>query len=345
MTPLLRVRGLAKSYPSQPVLSGLDLDVAEGSLTAILGPSGCGKTTLLRLIAGFDRPDAGSIELAGATVTGQGAFVPPERRRVGYVPQEGALFPHLDVAANVGFGLPRDQRRGRRVDELLELVGMAEYRRRLPHELSGGQQQRVAVARALAPSPALVLLDEPFAGLDPALRGSLRGDVKRALDAFGATTLLVTHDQAEALSLADEVGVLRGGRLVQTAPPRTVYWEPADVDVARFVGDANLLPAVVCGRWVRCALGCLEVRNPGTVPDGPATVLVRPEQILGDAEAGCPARVLDVAFLGHEAHASLALVDGSSGPLLSRMPSYAAPARGALVSVDVREPVTVYPAA
>ena len=213
----LTVSGLYKAFGTHPVLTGLDLDVPAGSFTAILGPSGSGKTTLLRLLAGFERADAGSIAIGDRVVDGPGTSqIPPERRQLGYVPQEGALFPHLTVAANVGFGLPA-RRRAARTAELLEAVGLAGMGGRYPHQLSGGQQQRVALARALAIRPEVVLLDEPFASLDAHLRASVRADVLEICRAAGTTAILVTHDQDEALSMADRIAVLRDGRIVQYA--------------------------------------------------------------------------------------------------------------------------------
>src|SRR5215472_564511 len=250
------VTGLDKAFGAHPVLSGLDLEVPAGSLTAILGPSGCGKTTLLRLLAGFERADAGTICIGGVLVDGPGVHLPPERRRIGYVPQEGSLFPHLTVAANIGFGLPARQRRGPATAELLEAVGLAG---RYPHQLSGGQQQRVALARALAIGPKIVLLDEPFASLDAHLRASVRADVQGLLAKTGITGILVTHDQDEALSTADRVAVLRDGRIAQSDAPQDLYDRPADAGIARFIGDANLLDGVLEAGTVETILGRLPV--------------------------------------------------------------------------------------
>jgi len=233
------VTGLHKAFGAHPVLSGLDLEVRAGSLTAILGPSGSGKTTLLRLLAGFERADAGAISIGDGLVDGPGVDVPPERRRIGYVPQEGSLFPHLTVAANVGFGLSARERRGGRVASMLELVGLGGLGRRYPHQLSGGQQQRVALARALTIEPAVVLLDEPFASLDAHLRASVRADVQEIFRRAGTTAVLVTHDQDEALSTADRVAALRDGKIAQCAPPEDLYRRPADPSLARFAGDAR----------------------------------------------------------------------------------------------------------
>jgi iron(III) transport system ATP-binding protein len=265
MTQLM-VAGLHKAFGDHKVLSGLDLEVPPGSLTAILGPSGSGKTTLLRVLAGFERADAGMITIGGCQVDSAGRHVPPERRRIGYVPQEGSLFPHLTVAANVGFGLRARQRRGPAIAELLEAVGLGDLGDRYPHQLSGGQQQRVALARALAIRPQVVLLDEPFASLDAHLRASVRADVARLLAERGTTGVLVTHDQDEALSTADRVAVLRDGQIVQCAPPQELYDRPADADIARFIGDANLIEGVLDDDTVETVLGRLRVEPPTRAP-------------------------------------------------------------------------------
>ena len=282
----LAVAGLDKAFGSHRVLTGLDLKVPAGSLTAILGPSGSGKTTLLRVLAGFERADAGTVTIGGPIADGPGVHLPPERRRIGYVPQEGSLFPHLTVEANIGFGLPRRDRRGPRTAELLDSVGLADFARRYPHQLSGGQQQRVALARALAIQPEIVLLDEPFASLDAHLRASVRADVQQLLRAAGTTAVLVTHDQDEALSTADLVAVLRHGAIAQCDAPQDLYARPVDADMARFIGDANLVEGVLDGGMVHTALGRLPVEQDGGPPPAPGlvTVLVRPEQV----ELGAP---------------------------------------------------------
>jgi iron(III) transport system ATP-binding protein len=288
----LAVAGLDKAFGRHQVLAGLDLDVPAGSLTAILGPSGSGKTTLLRVLAGFERADAGTVRIGSALADGPGTFLPPERRRIGYVPQEGSLFPHLTVAANVGFGLPR-RGREQRSAQLLEAVGLTGFARHYPHQLSGGQQQRVALARALAIAPEIVLLDEPFAALDAHLRASVRDDVQQLLKAAGTTTVLVTHDQDEALSTADREAALRQGRIAQCAAPEELYRRPVDADMARFIGDANLIPGILNGLSVETALGPLAVEpaNAGVTTHVPATVLVRPEQV--ELRPGLPAAAPD----------------------------------------------------
>ena len=315
----LTMRGLTKRFGDQHVLRGVDLTVPEGTLVAVLGPSGCGKTTLLRIVAGFDDPDGGEVLIGGRAVAGRGRPVPPERRAVGMVPQEGALFPHLSVAGNVGFGLPRRRSSVARVAEMLELVGLGGHGRRMPHELSGGQQQRVAVARALAPAPAPVLLDEPFSALDSALRAAVRDDVRVALRTAGATAVLVTHDQQEALSMATMVAVLQGGRIVQADAPADLYSRPADLRVASFVGEAVVLPATLRRDGIAdCPLGAVPIRA-AAAPGRPALegtasgrVLLRPEQIvLGPPGTGVPARVTGIRFFGHDALVELSVRDSS----------------------------------
>jgi iron(III) transport system ATP-binding protein len=332
----LGVRGLYKSFGSHPVLTGVDLEVPAGSFTAILGPSGSGKTTLLRVLAGLERADGGTVMMGDTVVDGGHEYVPAERRRLGYVSQEGSLFPHLTVEANVGFGLPWRDRRGERVRELLDAVGLSELGRRYPHQLSGGQQQRVAVARALAVRPQAVLLDEPFASLDAQLRSSVRSDVRDILAAAGTTAVLVTHDQDEALSVADYVAVIRNGRIAQFAAPADLYARPIDAELARFVGAANLLDGREGGGLVETALGRAAPAAAGhdawsAGNDGSAggsgryvTVLVRPEQLeiaqfepSGTGTAGVTCRVVRTSFHGHDC---LVYVQpaGGSGPVVVR---------------------------
>ncbi|MCJ0869691.1 ABC transporter ATP-binding protein [Streptomyces sp. AP-93] len=344
----LQIAGLAKAYGpgAAPVLDGLDLAVPGGALTAVLGPSGCGKTTLLRIIAGFLRADAGTVTLDGRTLTGPGVHLPPERRRIGIVPQEGALFPHLSVARNVAFGLTGLDRaaRMRRTQEMLELVGLAGYGERMPHELSGGQQQRIALARALAPQPALVLLDEPFNALDAALRTGVRADVRAALHATGATALLVTHDQQEALSTADLVAVVRDGRVAQCATPHEVYSRPADPWVAAFVGDAVLVSATADRDAAATALGRIPLTDPpGRLREG--VVLLRPEQLrLTDPDAArAGGTVTDVRFYGHDAMVTVA-VDGIDEPVDVRVPSPTAARPGERTGIEVTGEATLHPA-
>jgi iron(III) transport system ATP-binding protein len=342
----LSVAGLSKAFGDSSVLARLDLEVPVGSLTAVLGPSGCGKTTLLRLLGGFEHADAGSIRLGERVLCDAATHLAPEHRAMGFVPQEGALFPHLDVAANVGFGLPRAQRRGR-VEELLALVGLEGLQKRLPHQLSGGQQQRVALARALAPEPGLVLLDEPFDALDAGLRAQVRGEVREALRAAGATALLVTHDQEEALSLADTVAVMRGGRIVQAADPQTLYRDPVDAEVAVFVGEAVLLQGRLDGGHAETFLGRLPTRGADTADGDWATLMLRPEQILCRepmaAANGAHGRVLSTAFYGHDATARIALEGPDRREVVARAAGHLLPQAGEEVAIAVEGTALAYP--
>jgi iron(III) transport system ATP-binding protein len=337
----LRTEGLYKSFGPTEVLRGVTLDVPSGSLTAILGKSGSGKTTLLRLLAGFERADAGTITIGGVTVDDGRTYVAPEHRRIGYVPQDGSLFPHLTIAANVAFGLPRRDRA--RAVELLDAVGLGDMRKRYPHQLSGGQQQRVALARALAIEPAVVLLDEPFASLDAGLRASVRADVQRIFREAGTTAILVTHDQDEALSIADRVAVLRDGRIAQYAPPEDLYTRPVDPELARFVGDANLLDGVLADRQVSTVLGPLELNEVVPLPSTPLTVLVRPEQIAitpavnGDGPRG---EVIAYGYHGHDAVVHVAL--GSEIVTVRVLTGERLPV-GAEVALHAHGPVVAWP--
>jgi len=311
----LALRGIHRRYGGVVALEDVALVAASGSRTAILGPSGSGKSTLLRLIAGFDAPDAGTITL-GEDVLAEGPrAVPAHLRGIGLVAQEGALFPHLDVAANIGFGLPRDAPdRQKRIAALLEMVGLEPaMARRQPDQLSGGQQQRVALARALARSPRLMLLDEPFSALDTGLRASTRKAVAELLGAAGITTVLVTHDQAEALSFADQVVVMREGRVLQAGPPRELYLRPRDATVAAFLGEAILLPAVASGGWADCAAGRVPVHDAAWT--GAARLMLRPEQVsLATHGPGPLVHVEAVEFGGAACSVTVRLPPGVEGP-------------------------------
>ena len=347
----LTVRRVHSAYGPVPVLAGIDLDIADGGTTAIVGPSGCGKTTLLRVIAGFERPDPGSVFIGDRQVCGDGVWVPPHRRGLGYVAQDGALFPHLTVAQNIAFGLPRNERRSRaRITELLELVSLdPDYADRRPDQLSGGQQQRVSLARAVAPRPALVLLDEPFSALDAGLRASTRAAVAEALAEQGVTTLLVTHDQSEALSFADQVGVMNAGRLTQIGPPRQIYEAPVDLVTAAFVGDAVTLAGVLAGSVAECALGSVPVQSPPT-GNGAGTVMLRPEQIeLTDSASDSDdlavlGVVEDVDYYGHDTMVTIRLDEPRSAVISLRHTGTAAPAAGDKVGLRVRGPARWFPA-
>ena len=310
----LSVSSLAVSYGHNAVLRDVSMEVPAGSLVAVLGPSGCGKTTLLRAIAGFLRPDSGVISVNGRAVFDSGISVPPERRAIGYVPQEGALFPHLDVAGNISFGLGRT-RRSERVSELLELVGLSGFEHRRPHELSGGQQQRVALARALAPNPAMILLDEPFAALDMSTRMEVRDDVRRVLRAAKATALLVTHDRDEALGWADLVAVVDQGRIVQVGTPVEVYLRPHDISVARAVGETVELPAVITvdanSFRATCSLGAVSVM-PSKLESG--ILMLRPSQfrLAAAHESGFTGVVVRRSFTGEHTEVDVLLSDGTT---------------------------------
>jgi len=345
----LQITQLTKSFGGAPVLRAVDLSVASGSLVAILGASGSGKTTLLRLIAGFERPDAGEILLGGEVLAGGKIFLRPEQRGIGYVAQEGALFPHLSVADNITFGLSRAQRRARhRVDELLHLAGLPlSYADRAPQTLSGGEQQRVALARALAPSPKLLLLDEPFSALDAGLRAETRQAVAAAIAAAGATAILVTHDQEEAFSMGAFVGVLQAGSLAQFAAPSALYRTPATPALAGFIGDAVFVPGIADGGKVECALGVLTLRQ--AAPSGPVNVMIRPEQIKfldAPRQSGVQARIESAVFFGHDAMVTLAIISGRpSDKVMARVFSHDLPAPGHDVWLTVVGDVVAYPAA
>lgn len=356
----LAVRGIHKTYTPGPqvvpALRGVDLSVPRGSFTAILGASGCGKSTLLKIIAGIERQDEGEVLLAGQQLAGSGRHVPPERRNIGIVPQEGALFPHLSIAGNVGFGLHSHgknalslkarRERADRVQEMLELVGLADYAERRPHELSGGQQQRVALARALAPAPKLILLDEPFSALDAGLRAELRLEVRELLRQTRTTAILVTHDQEEALSLADEVAIMRSGTVVQSGTPHDIYTHPADAEVATFVGEAVLLPAVITPQQngiAACELGEVPICASCALPGRSSCMLMlRPEQVVIDDD-GLPARVLGFTFYGHDAMLALGMgEDGTGSRIAVRVPRGTTPQVGERVGVRVAGDAVAY---
>ncbi len=280
-TPALVFAGVGKSYGATPAAVDLDLEVQRGELVTLIGPSGCGKSTALRLMAGLERPDSGRILVADEVVAGPGTFVQPEKRRVGMVFQDHALFPHLSVERNVAFGLtdlPRAARRAR-VAEVLELVRLADKAKRYPHELSGGEQQRVALARALAPGPAVVLLDEPFSSLDENLRAQVRAELVGVLRSTGTTAVFVTHDQTEALSIGDRVVVMQAGRIEQADTPQRVFESPATRFVASFMGDADFLPAHVHNALLTCEIGVVSTVPGWASADVDVEVVLRPHEV------------------------------------------------------------------
>jgi iron(III) transport system ATP-binding protein len=336
---MVRLSGVSRSYGPISAVRDLDLEVKRGEILALLGPSGCGKTTTLRLIAGFESPDSGTVEVGGRTVAGPGANVPPEKRRVGMVFQDYALFPHLSVERNVAYGLSNGKKRKGRVAEILALAHLEGLEERMPHELSGGQQQRVALARALAPEPGVVLLDEPFSNLDASLRARVRSEMREILREAGATAIFVTHDQEEALSLADEVAVMIRGTVVQTAPPEDLYRRPATREVASFVGEANFLPGTARNGHVRCALG--EIPSTGAC-EGEVEAMLRPEALRLAGQPDGEATVIGREFYGHDQLVKLRL---SSGVILySRLGGGPGFKVGERVSIEVEGPVVAFAA-
>ena len=337
---MVRLSGVSRSYGAIEAVRGLDLEVRRGETLALLGPSGCGKTTTLRLIAGFESPDSGTVEVGGRTVAGPGVRVAPEKRRVGMVFQDYALFPHLTVEQNVAYGLPKDKKRKGRVKEILALAHLDGLGERMPHELSGGQQQRVALARALAPGPTVVLLDEPFSNLDATLRARVRSEMREILNRAGATAVFVTHDQEEALSLADEVAVMLGGRVVQSAPPEELYHHPVTREVASFVGDANFLPGTAENGHVRCELGTIPTLGNG---EGEVEVMLRPEALVLRTLPNGQATVEDREFYGHDQLLRLRLDSGRT--LRARLVGGPGFGLGERVAVDVWGSAVAFPRA
>jgi iron(III) transport system ATP-binding protein len=343
---MIRLRGVSKSFGAIEAVRDLDLELTRGKILALLGPSGCGKTTTLRLLAGFESPDAGEIEIAGRPVAGGGASIAPEKRRVGMVFQDYALFSHLTVTKNVAYGLKGifgGKKREARVAEVLGLARLDGLEDRMPHELSGGQQQRVALARALAPEPAVVLLDEPFSNLDAALRAQMRSEMREILKAARATAVFVTHDQAEALSFADEVAVIFDGTIVQAAPPEDLYHRPVTRKVAEFVGEANFVPGTAEGGRLRCALGDVPACGECT---GNVEAMLRPEALhlrspVNGEDDGVGATVIAREFYGHDQLVKLRL---DSGPVLcSRLGGGPGFKPGERVLVETRGTAVVFP--
>ena len=328
---MILVDGVSKRFGDTVAVRDAHLCVERGEIVALLGPSGCGKTTLLRLIAGFEEPDAGRIAIDRMLAAGDDVWLAPERRHVGMVFQDYALFPHLTVAANVGFGLPR-RARAAKLLELLELVGLKGLEQRFPHELSGGQQQRVALARALAPAPELVLLDEPWSNIDPQLRSLLRDEIAAILRDVGVTAVLVTHDREEAFSLADRIALMREGTVIQEGPPEELYVSPRDRWAAEFVGAANFLSGHVEGDVVKTPLGPLP--HAGSSPAADVEVLIRPEQLELRPDPAGKAKVVAREFRGHDVFYRLRF-EGIA--LLSQRPSTEVVPLGARVSIRLHQ--------
>ena len=343
--PAVRCVGLAKRFGTTVAVRDVSFELPRGSLMALLGPSGGGKTTVLRMIAGFESPDAGSIEIDGRTMVNGRGPVPPERRRVGMVFQDYALFPHMSVRDNVAFGTRKGPERDERVGSVLRLVGLEAVGERMPHQLSGGQQQRVALARALAPAPAVVLLDEPFSNLDAALRARVRAEVREILRAANTAAVFVTHDQDEAFGLADQVGIILDNTITQIGTPEDVYLHPASLDVARFLGEANVLDGEASGHSVVCELGTLAIGGEAAI-HGPVKIAVRPEtlRLHPDPKDG-PSVAAEV--VGREFHGIYKLVTLrlGSGTTLSAVMGLHIPATvGETVQVGVNSFVSAFPA-
>jgi iron(III) transport system ATP-binding protein len=334
-TAAIHCHRLTKRFGAAIALDDFELEVPPGSILALLGPSGCGKTTALRVVAGFDRPDRGSVEIAGRTVVDDTKSVPPERRRVGMVFQDYALFPHMTAAANIAYGLRRDS--DTRVADVLELVGLVGLGRRMPHELSGGEQQRVALARALAPEPAVILLDEPFSNLDASLRDRMRRDVRTILAEADATAIFVTHDQEEALAIADIVAVMRDGRVHQIGTPHQVYRKPASPWIAQFVGESEFVDGVAGVGQVTTELGTFpqfgELR-------GDVQVMIRPEWVHPTPSTEGVALVVDHEYYGHDQLLVLELPGGRR--ITSRIGSNRLLATGDRVDIGIDE-VVLFP--
>ncbi|MEU3031757.1 ABC transporter ATP-binding protein [Streptomyces incarnatus] len=327
-------RSLRREFGATVALDGLDLTVRPGEFLALLGPSGCGKTTALRMLAGFEHPDSGAVLVDGRDIT----QVPAHRRDAGMVFQSYSLFPHLNAVDNVAFGLRmrgvRGAERRSRAAELLELVGLGDKGERFPHQLSGGQQQRIALARALALRPRVLLLDEPLSALDAKVRLSLREEIRRLQQELGITTLFVTHDQEEALSVADRVAVMRSGRLEQCAEPAELYGRPATAFVAEFVGTMSRIP----GELKDGTVEVLGQRLPadGEAADGTVDVLVRPENLRVRADEQGGARVVATAFLGAVVRLTVRLADGTEAK--ADLPAHEAAGLGATAAVTASLP-------
>lgn len=303
---ILHLHNLSKKFSSNPIpaIANVSLTLKQGDLLGLLGPSGCGKTTLLRILAGFEEPCSGTVRLGGKLVSGPSCWVAPEHRNTGMVFQDYALFPHLTIADNIGFGLKRGKQCNgsrqikERISEVLDLVGLAGLEKRYPHELSGGQQQRIALARALAPQPEIILLDEPLSNLDLQVRQRLRHEIRRILKASGTSAIFVTHDREEALAISDTIGVMRDGKLEQIGTPEEIYTQPASRFVAEFVSQANFLPAQRKGNCWRTEIGEFEFQSGSTWDMG--ELMLREEEILLKPDRSGPVVVRDRQFLGRE---------------------------------------------
>jgi iron(III) transport system ATP-binding protein len=325
MKTYLDINAVRRAFGDFTALDDISLQLAEGEIVSLVGRSGCGKSTLLRIIAGVEELDAGTVSVDGRTVAGGGVFVEPERRNIGFMFQDYALFPHLTARQNVGFGLRRLGRKAasERVEAIIERIGIGRLAERHPHELSGGEQQRVALARALAPQPRVLLMDEPFSNLDRGLRDTVRRETMALLRALGTTTIIVTHDPEEALALADKVALMKAGRIVEAGTRDEIYGAPKTAYAAAFFSQVNRVPATRSGEWLESPLGRFPA--PGGQA-GAVQLLIRPSAIaLG--ETGVPARVVDRILLG-EIEETLLSVDGIDAPIIARSSARTALSRG-----------------
>lgn len=341
-TSLLELINVSCQFEAVEAVKSVSFTVQQGEFVTLLGPSGCGKTTTLRLIAGFEVPDSGVIRFQGEVFADKNTFVQPQNRQIGMVFQDYALFPHLNVAQNIVFGLQADNReKAARLSELLELVGLRGFNDRMPYELSGGEQQRVALARALAPAPKMLLLDEPFSSLDAALRVQLRAEMRTILRQIGTTCIFVTHAQDEALSLSDRVAVMFGGRIAQVALPEEVYETPASLEVATFVGEANLLAGEAQGSYAETILGRIELLEPAA---GSVTLLIRPEAVHlapeTGGEEGMRGRILWTEYYGHDRRVGVTTGDGTV--IIARVGARGFLPKGGNVTISVDQKVKAY---
>ncbi|MDC0832422.1 ABC transporter [Leptolyngbya valderiana BDU 20041] len=345
---ILKLEGVCKQYPQTtvPAVEAIDLTLHQGQILSLLGPSGCGKTTLLRLVAGFEMLDRGQIVLDGRVVAARGRSLPPEKRNLGMVFQEFALFPHLSIADNIAFGLKKLKLKpsdiDRRVREAIALVDLEGLNDRYPHQLSGGQRQRVALARALAPRPVLMLLDEPLSNLDVQVRLYLRNEIRNILKATGTTAVFVTHDREEAMAISDTIGVMRQGRLEQLGTPEEIYREPASRFVAEFVTQANFLEARRNGSYWETEMGEFDVSAAGELSSDIAEVMVREEDIVVKPDETGKIAVRDRQFLGREHRYCLMMPSGQC--LHARSSELSVLPVGARVQLSVSETaVRVFP--
>lgn len=340
VSPSVQCFNLSKSFGNIRAVKDISISIEAGSTVALVGPSGCGKTTVLRLIAGFEKANSGEVTIRNQTVDGPGVFLPPEKRKVGMIFQDYALFPHLNVRQNVEFGLTEKPKEPNSIDAMLELVGLENSGKRMPHELSGGEQQRTALARALMPNPDVILLDEPFSNLDAGLRTSMRTSVRNILKEARATSILVTHDQDEALSFADSVAVMHSGTILQVGTPIDVYTNPHSLTVSQFIGDANLIKGTATDHLVETELGHLKASNKA---QGPVIAVVRPENIRigSDQPTNLHLEVIDQEFYGHDKIIKLRLPSGLS--LKARCSSAEEVEPGKSVPVHIVDSVQIFP--